>query len=57
MNVPVVPVSEASGVETAGVETLVDFEAETSEIQLEMVSDAVDQAAEVGDVSERDEVG
>jgi hypothetical protein len=35
---------------------LVNSEAELSEIQLEMVSDAVDQAEEVGDFSERVEV-
>jgi hypothetical protein len=36
---------------------LVDSEAELSEIQLEMVSDAVDRVEEVVDVSERVEVG
>jgi hypothetical protein len=36
---------------------LVGSEAETSEIQLEMISDAVDRVEEVGDVSERVEVG
>jgi hypothetical protein len=46
-----------SDVETAWVEALVGSEAETSEIQLEMISDAVDRVEEVGDVSERVEVG
>jgi hypothetical protein len=56
VNVSVVAISEASDVETARVEVLVNSEAELSEIQLEMVSDAVDQAEEVGDFSERVEV-
>ena len=32
---------------------MVGSEAELSEIQLEMISDAIDQAEEVGDASER----
>jgi hypothetical protein len=57
VNVSVVAVSIESDVKTTGVEAVVGSEAEPSEIQLEMVSDAVDEVEEVGAVSERVEVG